>query len=76
MNIHLSVLGLGLAFLGDLGVVWLSWRYFIRPRLDKFVRRIADEQIAQARRTQPTEGPKLHLVQIRPDRDASGFWGS
>jgi hypothetical protein len=32
--------------LGDVAIVYLSWRYIVRPKLDRYIRRIAREELS------------------------------
>lgn len=53
MTAHNLLVG-GLAgFAGDTLLVWLSWRYVVRPRLHRLVRDLAREEIKLAARLRP-----------------------
>jgi hypothetical protein len=43
---------LALAFFVDLPFCWISWRFFLRPKLERFVRERAREELTVARRLQ------------------------
>lgn len=50
----MSPLQLILAFLIDFPICWLSWRYVVRPKLDRMIRDRARYEVDIYRRLQPT----------------------
>jgi len=50
-----------LGFIGDVALIWATWRYFLKPQITKIVRQELAKHIS------PAKGAHLTLVKSEPD---------